>query len=431
MDDLLPLLAFLVLLVLNIPVGVALAAGALVFFFVQSGLPLPLYAQRLASTSSSFPLLAIPLFTMVGVIMNRAGITRRLLALAEALVGHMVGAIAQSNIVLATLMGGLSASGYAEAAMQGKMLGVEMVRRGYKPAFAAAIVASSSVITPIIPPGLGFIIYGFLADVSIGRLFVAGIVPGLMLAAALMIVTYALSRQHGYARLRTERASFEEIIRALRDAGWALTVPVFVIVGIRYGFFTPTEAGAITVVYAAAIGLFAHRELKISDFPSILTETTLSAAMVMVVVSAATAFGFYMTMERIPSRAAEALSTITENPVIMLFIINLFLLAVGMFLESLAALIILTPILAPIAFGLGIDPVHFGLIVVLNLALGALTPPVGGLMYITCSILNVRVVDYFRSVLPLLSAQLFVLLLLSLFPVLVTFLPNLLMGPGR
>lgn len=429
--DLLPLVAFLALLVLNVPVAIALAAGALAFFFIQSGLPLPIYAQRLASTSFSFPLLAIPMFTLVGVIMNHAGITRRLLDLAEALVGHMIGAIAQANIVLATLMGGLSASGYAEAAMQAKMLGTEMVRRGYPPSFSAAIVASSSVITPIIPPGLGFVIYGFLADVSIGRLFIAGIVPGLMLAAALMVTTHFIARGRRYDRLTTERASLSDVGRALREAGWALTVPVFVIVGIRYGVFTPTEAGAVAVVYAALIGLFAHRELKLSDFPAILTESTLATGMVMIVIAAATAFGYYMTLERLPSRAAEVLALLTDQPLLMLLLINLFLLVIGMFLESLAALIILTPILVPIATGLGIDLVQFGLVVVLNLALGALTPPVGGLMYISCSVLNVSIVDYFRSVLPLFAALLFVLLLVTAFPALVTFLPDLLMGPGR
>ncbi len=429
--DLIPFAVFLVLLFLNVPVAFAIASGALSFFLLQKGFPLPLYAQRIASASSSFPLLAIPMFTLAGVIMNRAGITRRLLNLAESLVGHLVGAIAQANIVLATLMGGLSASGYAEAAMQTKMLGTEMVRRGYKPAFAAAIVASSSVITPIIPPGLGFVIYGFLADVSIGRLFIAGIVPGLLLAAALMVVTHFLSKRHNYARLRTERASLREILKALREAGWALTVPVFVVVGIRYGFFTPTEAGAVTVVYALLVGMFAHREIRLGDLPGLLTEATLATGMVMLIIAAATAFGFYMTVERIPSRAAEVLLLITSNPLVMLLLINLFLLIIGMFLESLAALIILAPILTPIVINLGIDPVQFGLIMVLNLAIGALTPPVGGLMYITCSVLEVRVADFVKAVLPLLGAEIFVLLTITLFPAVVTFLPNLLMGPGR
>jgi tripartite ATP-independent transporter DctM subunit len=429
--DLLPLAVFLLLLLLNIPVGIAIAAGALAFFFGQSGLPLPLYAQRLASSSFSFPLLAIPMFTLAGVIMNHAGITRRLLNLAEALVGHMVGAIAQANIVLATLMGGLSASGYAEAAMQAKMLGTEMVRRGYRPSFAAAVVASSSIITPIIPPGLGFVIYGFLADVSSGRLFIAGIVPGLMLAAALMVTTHLLARRHDYARLRTERASLGEVLGALREAGWALTVPVFVIVGIRYGIFTPTEAGAVVVVYALLVGIFAHRELRLAAIPQILTEALLSTAMVMFIISAATAFGFYLTLERIPARAAELLTLVTAQPLLMLLLVNAFLLLVGMFLESVAALIILTPILVPIVTQLGIDPVHFGLLIVLNLAIGALTPPVGGLMYISCSVLEVRIGDYLRSVLPLLAAELAVLLLLTCVPALVTFLPDLMMGTGR
>lgn len=428
--DYLPLVVFLVLLVLNVPVAIALASGALSFFFVQSGLPLPIYAQRLATTASSFPLLAIPMFTLIGVIMNHAGITKRLLDLAETLVGHFIGALAQSNIVLATLMGGLSASGYAEAAMQSKMLGGEMIRRGYPAPFAAAIVAASSVITPIIPPGLGFIIYGFMADVSIGRLFIAGIVPGLLIALALMIVTYILAKKRKYPRLRERRATLPEIGAAVRSAGWALTVPVFVILGIRYGIFTPTEAGAFVVVYSLLIGFFAHREFGIRDIPKIFTEASLSAAMVMLIIAAATAFGYYMTLERIPAKAAEIMTHITSNPLLMLLIINLFLLIVGMFLESIAGIIILTPILVPVITSLNIDPVHFGLILVLNLALGGLTPPVGGNMYIVCSVLKVRIVDYVRAIAPLFAAQLFVLLTLILFPSLVTFLPDLLMGPG-
>ena len=428
--DFVPFLVFFVLLVLNIPVSIALASGALSFFFIQSGLPLPIYAQRLATSATSFPLLAIPMFTLIGVVMNHAGITKRLLNLAGALVGHFRGALAQSNIVLATLMGGISGSGYAEAAMQAKMLGSEMVRRGYPAPFAAAIVASSSVITPIIPPGLGFIIYGFLANVSIGRLFISGIVPGLMLCVFLMVTTYLLARNRGHARMREERASLAEIGTALRGAGWALTIPVIVIAGIRYGFFTPTEAGAVTVVYSVLIGMFAHREFTFRDLPKILSEASLAAGMVMVVIAAATAFGYYMTLERIPARIAQVMVSITDNPLLMLMLINLFLLVVGMFLEGTAALIILTPILVPVILHLGIDPVHFGLIFILNISLGGLTPPVGGLMFITCSILNVRIVDFARAMVPLFAAQLLVLLLLVLFPPLVLFLPNLLMGPG-
>jgi tripartite ATP-independent transporter DctM subunit len=208
-------------------------------------------------------------------------------------------------------------------------------------------------------------------------------------------------------------------------------VPVFVIVGIRYGIFTPTEAGAVVVVYALLVGVFAHRELKLFDIPKILTEAMLSTAMVMFIISAATAFGFYLTLERLPARAAELLTLVTAQPLLMLLLVNAFLLLVGMFLESVAALIILTPILVPIVTQLGIDPVHFGLLIVLNLAIGALTPPVGGLMYISCSVLEVRIGDYLRSVLPLLAAELAVLLLLTCVPVLVTFLPDLMMGPGR
>jgi tripartite ATP-independent transporter DctM subunit len=428
--DYLPLLVFVFLLLLNIPVAIVLACGALTFFLTQRGIPLPLYAQRLGTSAFSFPLLAIPMYTLIGVILNHAGITKRLLNLAEALVGHFIGALAQSSIVLATLVGGLSASGYAEAAMQSKMLGGEMIRRGYPAAFAAAIVASSAVIDALIPPALGYIIYGFLADVSIGRLFLAGIIPGLFLALSMMVVVYFLSVKRGYGRMREERASVKEIGSALKGAVWALTVPVIVIFGIRNGVFTVTEAGAVTAIYCLLIGMFAHREISWRDIPKILTETTLASGMVLFVIAAATAFGYYMTLERVPDTLASYLTGITSNPLLMLLILNVFLLVLGMFLESLAAMIILTPILVPVITSLGIDPIHFGLIFMLNMSIGALHPPVGGLMFVTCSILNVRIMDFFWAVLPLLLTQLFVLLMITLFPTIVTFLPDLLMGPG-
>ena len=429
--DLTPLLAFAALLFLNVPVTVAIGAGALLFFLEQQGLPLTIFPQRLMSSSESFPLLAIPMFTLAGVIMNYSGITRRLLNLAETLVGHWTGALAQMNVLLATLMGFESGSGNADAAMQSKMLGREMVRRGYAPAFAAAVVAASAVITPIIPPGLGFVLYGYLANVSVGRLFLAGVVPGLMLMVALMITTRFMARNRGYKPVRQHMASAGEIFAAVRDAAWALTVPVVVIVGLREGIFTPTEAGAVIAVYSLLVGLLVHRELKFRHMWGIITEAASATALVMMIISAADALSLYLTLEQIASRLATSLASATQSPLLMLLLINLFLLAVGMVLESVAALVLLTPILAPIGAALGIDPVHLGLLVVLNLTLGAVHPPTGTLMFITCAVLEVRVADYTRAMLPLLGAELLVLLLLIFVPPLSLFLPNLAFGPGR
>jgi len=429
--DLWPLALFVGLLALNAPVAIAIAAGALLFFLHQEGLPLTIFPQRLMSASGSFPLLAIPMFMLAGVIMNHAGITKRLLNLAETLVGHMHGGLAQTNVVLATLMGFESGSGNADAAMQSKMLGTEMVRRGYAPAFAAAVVAASAVITPIIPPGLGFVIYGYLANVSVGRLFMAGIIPGLMLMISLMLVTHHASKRRGYKPVRPRIAGPLEVLRVVRDAGWALTVPIVVIFGLRYGIFTPTEAGAVIAVYSLFVGFFIHRELKVSHLWDIVTESALATATVMIIISAADAFGFYMTLERIALQTAALLSGVTSNPLLMLAIINVFLLAIGMFLESVAALILLTPILAPIGAQVGIDPVHLGLVVVLNLTIGAITPPVGTLMFISCGILRVSIAQYTRAVLPLLAAEIVVVALLVYFPQLVLFIPNWALGAGR
>ena len=425
--EFLPVAAMFALAALNVPVALAIAMAALVFFLLADGLPIQIYVQKLAQATDSFPLLAVPFFIFAGSIMNHAGITRRLLSLAEALVGHMIGGIAQANVVLATLMGGLSASANADAAMQSKMLGPEMIRRGYSPAFAAAITACSAVITPIIPPGIGLIIYGYLADVSVGRLFIGGIVPGLLLCASLMVAVHFVSRRHGYTAVRERMVPLRQVGRAFLDALGALSIAAFILVGIRYGIFTPTEAGAMTVVYATLIGMLWHRELKWSAFPAIILETVLATAAVMLIICAASAFGFYMSWERLPARGAQFLIELTQDPLLLLLLVNLMLLGAGMLIEGTAALILLTPLLVPAVTKLGIDPLHFGLVMIVNLTIGGVTPPVGTMMFTTCAILRVRLERYTREGWPFIVALLAVLALITVFPQLVLWLPNLLM----
>ena len=426
---LIPVAIMLALFLLNTPIALGIAMAALSFFLMSSGLPISSFIQKMAASTESFPLLAVPFFIFAGTIMNHAGITRRLLGFADALVGHTIGGLAQANVMLSTLMGGLSASANADAAMQAKMLGTEMVRRGYSPGFTAAVCTCSAVITPIIPPGIGLILYGFLANVSVGRLFIAGILPGLLIMAALMLAVRLQSKRRNYRPTRIKMATTRELWKAFVDSLGALSIIAFILIGIRQGIFTPTEAGAMTVVYASLIGFFWHRELKLSALPLIITETVLATAVVMLIICAAGAFGFYMTWEQIPAKGAALLLGVTENPIMLLLLINVLLLVIGMLIEGTAALILLTPILVPAITKLGIDPLQFGIVMVVNLTIGGVTPPVGTLMFTSCSVLGVSVAEYMREAWLFFVALVAVLLLLVLVPQTVTFLPNLLMGP--
>ena len=427
--DWLPAIVMVVLFALGTPIAFAIAISALSFFLVASDeVPLNIFVQKMVTATDSYPLLAIPFFVLAGAIMNRAGITRKLLALADALVGHVTGALAQMCTVLATLLGGLTASSSADAAMLAKVLGPEMTRHGYSPAFAAVITSCAAIITALIPPSIGLIIYGYIADASIGRLFVGGIVPGLMLAGSLMVVTAIISKRRGYLPLRQVRASRAELFTAFRDALWALSIPVFIIAGIRYGIFTPTEAGAITVLYVILVGLFAYRSLRLADLPKLLQETALDTASVMLMICAASAFGFYLAWERIPPQMAAWLVSLTQDPTMLLLLINVMLILLGTAVEGTSALIILTPIFVPILVKLGIDPVHFGIVLVTNLTIAGVTPPVGQMMFISSQVLKVPMDDYTVEVLPFLGAMLGVLVLLTLFPQLTLWLPNLMYG---
>ena len=428
MIELLPLFVLAILLVVNAPVALALAFAALSFFVVADGVPIRLFAQRLVSATESFPLLAVPFFILAGIVMNEAGITRRMMALAEVFAGHMVGGLARVNVLLSTLMGGMSGSANADAAMQSTTLVPEMAQRGYDRAFAAAVTAFSAIITAVIPPGIGLILYAFLANVSVGRLFLAGIMPGILVCTLLLLAVGRISRSQGYPPSRPVAASWGERGRVFSDAIWALLVPVGILGGIRMGWYTPTEAGAIAVLYAVFVGKVIYGDLRLLRLPKMFAEAAIATSVIMLIICAAQAFGFFMSWERLPTRVSAALLALSENPLVLLLLINVLLLAIGAVLEGGAALIILTPLFVPMLTPLGIDPIHFGIVMVLNLTIAGVTPPIGTLMYTTCAIAQVPVTQFIRRGLPLYGVIVVALLLVTFVPHLSLWLPQLVYG---
>lgn len=358
--------------------------------------------------------------------MNYAGISRSLLAFADSIIGHKVGGLAHVNVLLSTLMGGISGSANADAAMQSKILAPEMTKRGYDLPFTAAVTAASSSISPVIPPGINLIIFALLANVSVHSMFIAGYVPAFLMASSLIFTIAIISKKRGYKPSRSEPAKAKERFHYFSKAIPALLIPFGIILGMRFGLFTPTEAGAIAVLLCAIIGGLIYRELKIVHIPLILKETIQGTSSVMFIIIGAMVFGYYMTLEQIPQNVASALIQLTDNKLMLLLLINVLLLVVGMFIEGGAAMIILTPLLLPAVLNLGVNPVHFGVIVIVNIMIGGVTPPFGSMMFTVCSILKVRMVDFVREVTPLLIALLTVLMILTYSESLVMFLPNLL-----
>ncbi|NRA86060.1 MAG: TRAP transporter large permease [Rhizobiales bacterium] len=422
-----PIILLLLLLALNMRVAFAVSLAGMFFFLMSPNIPTELFIQRFVSATHSFPLLAVPFFVLAGVIMNASGVTRRLMALADVFVGHRIGGLAKVNILLSTLMGGMSGSANADAAMQSKILVPEMTKAGYDKAFSTAVTASSSIISAIIPPSIGLILFGYLGNVSIGKLFVAGLIPGVILCVGLMLVAGHVSKIRGYAPKRSVAADWFERRSVLLESFWAILLPIGIISGIRFGFFTPTEAGAAAVVYASIVGFF-YRELTIAKLPEIFLEAVLATSIVMLIICAATSLGYYMSWEQIPKQAAEFLLSISDNSLILLLLINALLLFIGLFLEGSAGLILLTPILVPVVATTGIDPVQFGIVMVLNLTIGGLTPPMGTLMFVSCSITGVSIAEFTRAVIPFFAMLVGILLLLTFVPAFTTMLPNLIFG---
>lgn len=423
----LPILLLFVLYFAGIPIAYALFGAAIFYFtFFDAGMPPDLVLQKFVSSTASFPLLAIPFFVMAGSVMNYSGISKRLMQMAEVLTGHLKGGLAQVNVVLSLFMGGVSGSANADAAMQSKILVPQMQKQGYEPSFSAAITAASSAISPVIPPGIVLIIYALIAQVSIAELFIAGYVPGFLMAAALMITVALISSRRNYVPSRDTKASFKEIGTQFLDSTWALLLPFGIILGLRFGIFTPTEAGAVAVLVSIGIGVFVYGELKLRHAKAILLDTVYGSGTVVLIIVAASVFGYYLTWERIPQDLTQMLVELTDNKYLLLALINLVLLLVGMVLEGGAALIILAPLLVPVAVALGIDPVHLGVVMIVNIMIGGITPPFGSMMLTTCSVTRVPVVDFINEVWPFILALLVVLLLITYFPFLVMFLPELL-----
>jgi len=413
----------------SIPIAYALLGSSLFYFAViDTSSPVDLLLQKFVTSTQSFPLLAIPFFIMAGSIMNYAGISQKLMQFAEVLTGHMAGGLAQVNVLLSMLMGGVSGSANADAAMQSKMLVPEMEKRGYDKAFSTAITAASSAVTPVIPPGINLIIYALIASASVGRMFAAGYIPGLIMTISLMVTVAIISKKRGYKPSREEKAKPKEILKQGFDSIWALLFPFGIIMGLRVGIFTPSEAGAVAVFYCIIVGKFIYKKLGKEHIIPVLKETVLATSSVVLIIVSASVFGYYLNWEQIPQHLTALLLNVTQSKYVMLMIINVLFLIMGMFLEGGAALIILAPLLVPVVTQLGVDPIHFGLICIVNIMIGGITPPFGSMMFTCCTITGCELQDFVREAIPFIFALLVSLILITYIPIITLILPNLLYG---
>ncbi|KAF2958372.1 C4-dicarboxylate ABC transporter [Thermotoga sp. Ku-13t] len=423
------LVTFVVFMLLGMPIAFAIGISGFIWFLQHPYLPITIPIQQALSQIINFTLLAIPMFIIAGSVMNSAGVTKRLLDFASSLVGHMRGGLGQVSAVLSTLMGGVSGSSIADAAMETRMLGPEMLRRGYPRGFAVAVNVWTSLIVPIIPPGIAFILYGTIGQVSIGRLFAAGIIPGLMLMVVYMLVIYFVARRLGFQPERERRASGREIAHALSKSIWALIFPMLLILGLRTGIFTPSEVGSFAVIYGLIVGFLIHREMNLKQFFSETLENALGdIGAVLAILAMSNIFSYGMVWERVPETLANFLLGISNNPYVLMIIIMFFLIFAGLFIDATALILMTTAVLLPVARRLGIDPVHFGLVFILSAAMGNQTPPVGASMYAGCSVLGATLEEYVEASWPFLIATIVVILLIIFFPQLSLLIPKLIFG---
>ncbi|HAA04286.1 MAG TPA: C4-dicarboxylate ABC transporter permease [Syntrophobacteraceae bacterium] len=411
------------LFVIHTPVALAIGLASLLAFVVKGDFSLLTVVQRLYAGVDSFPLMAVPLFMCAGEIMEAGGISRRIVNLADALVGWLPGGMAAVAIVSSMFFAGISGSSAADTAAVGTIMLPAMIRGGYERSFASAVQASGGSLGVIIPPSIPMIIFGFLTGASIGKLFVAGILPGLLIGTSLIALATVLCRQRHYGA--TTGFSWRRVVFTAWDSKWALGAPVVILGGILGGIFTATESAAVAVLYALFVGFCVHRQLRLPNLPQLFIRAAVTAGVVMFIIATASVFSWIMAVEHIPEMIATQFLALTQNPTVLLLMINLLLLLAGCFIETTAALILLVPVLLPVLPRLPIDAVQLGAIVVVNLAIGMLTPPLGICLFVACSISGARIEDTVRSILPFLGLLLVDLMIITFWDPMTAWLPGL------
>ena len=419
---------FLLFMLMGMPVPFAFGISGIAFFLQNPSLPLTMPVQQVLSQTQNFLLLAIPLFIFAGNLLNQTGITERVMKLASVLTGHMRAGTAQSNMVIAASLGGITSSAIGDAAMLSRVLGPGMIKRGYSGGFSAAVIGCSALITTMIPPGIGLVLYGSIAEVSIGRLFAAGMVPGILMTIFLMLAVGLRAKQKGYLSEREKRAPLSEIAKTFVECIWAFLFPVILIAGLRFGLFTPSEAGAFACVYAVTVGAFAYKRFSWKGMVQTLESTVVDVGMVMLLISLSAPFSYGIVWDQIPQKMAEFMLGISNVPWMVMLIIILFLLIAGTAMDSTVLILMLTSILTPIAEQVNVDLVHFGIIMVLTLTLGLLSPPEGAVLYIVCTIFKCSLWDFVKEGWLFMFSVVVVVILVIFWPDLALWLPNLTFG---
>lgn len=430
--DIVPILMLFLLYFMGMPIVYSLFGATFFYFLVIDTTSQPwLILQKVMNSTQSYSMLAIPFFIMSGSVMNYGGISDKMMDFAECLTGHMKGGLAQVNVVLSMLMGGCSGSANADCAMQSKMLVPEMEKRGYSKAFSAAITAASSAATPVIPPGVNLIVFCLIAQASLGRTFAAGYVPGILMSISMMITVAIISHKRNYPKSREKFPSLKIVLKQALDSFWGLFFPIGIILGIRFGMFTPSEGGAVAVLYCFIIGSFVYKRLSLrKHLIPILMDSIAGTASVVLIMVAANTFGNYMSWINLPKIVASTVLGLTTNKYVFLMLCNVILLIMGMFLEGGATLMIITPLLLPVARTLGINDYHFGLVAIVNIMIGGITPPFGSMMFTTCGITGCPITDFLKEVWPFILCLFLVLLLITFVPWLITVVPDLIYGPS-
>ncbi|MEW6263254.1 MAG: TRAP transporter large permease [Thermodesulfobacteriota bacterium] len=415
---------FFVTLALGIPVAFCLALTSLAVLLALGDVPLHLIPQRMFTGMDSFPLMAVPFFILAGELMNSAGITQRIIRFATALVGGIRGGLAHVNVVASMFFAGISGSAVADAAALGSILIPAMEDEGYDKTFAAAVVAAAAVIGPIIPPSIPVVIYAMVGSVSVGGLLLAGVVPGVLIGLGLMAVAYVISRQRDYGAKRPW-PPLKELAASFYQALIPMFMPFIIMGGILSGMFTATEAAAVAVAYAFAVGIFVLRTLKARDLPQIFFRSMVMTSTILMVMACANIFAWILGTQQIPQNVARVMTSWSSDPYVLLLIINIILLITGCFLEGIAALVIMVPILLPVAMKAGLDPLHFGMVVVMNLMIGLITPPLGLCLFVACSVGNVNLTKLIRAAVPFILVEVAALGIVTYWPAIVLFIPRL------